>query len=49
MKLNAKAVGLSFLVTLAIAAIAHAITTSEIWAAWYDSTNTAIRVNIVGP
>lgn len=36
-----------FLVTLALAAIAYAITTDQIWQKVYDSSNTALRVNQV--
>jgi hypothetical protein len=47
MKLNGRVVGLSFLVTLALSALAYALTSSEVWQSVYDSSNTAIRVNII--
>lgn len=47
MNIDGRLVGISFLVTLAVCALAYAVTTSEIWQSWYDSSNTAIRVNVV--
>ena len=47
MKINGKALGIAFIVTMGFWAIAWAITTDEIWRNIYDSTNTAIRLNQV--
>lgn len=44
---NKIALVVGFVVTLAIFAIAWAITVDQIWQNVYDSANTAIRLNVV--
>ncbi len=47
MKLNYKALAGAFFGTLAVAAIAWAISVNEIWQSVYDASNTALRISIV--
>lgn len=49
MKIDKKAFGIAFVLTLCAYVLAWALTTDQIWQKVYDSGNTAIRVNQVAP
>ena len=49
MKINRKALAVSFIVTLGMWAIAWGITVDQIWQAAYDATHHSLRITQVSP
>lgn len=47
MKISGRAFALAFAVTLVVWALAHAATVDQIWQLIWDSTNHALRINVV--